>query len=232
MLIDFLPYIAEGVLVTLQISFFSLILTIVAGFALALCRMASNPVVRWPATMVVEIFRGTSAIVQLFWAFYVLPFLGIELSPLVSAVVVLGLNEGSYFSEVVRGAIVGVPKTQKESALALGYSPVSRFLRVILPQALILMIPPGTNVVISLVKFSSLASLVTVTDLTYRALAVRSNIGQTTELFTLILLIYFAISMAISLTMRGVENSVVTRLGIGNVSSRKPSMIRLRKRMS
>jgi len=232
MLIDFVPYMAEGVLVTLQISFFSLILTIVAGFALALCRMASNPLVRWPATMVVEIFRGTSAIVQLFWAFYVLPFFGLELSPLVSAVVVLGLNEGSYFSEVVRGAIVGVPKTQKESALALGYSPVSRFQRIILPQALVLMIPPGTNVIISLVKFSSLASLVTVTDLTYRALAVRSSIGQTTELFTLILLIYFAISMVISLTMRGVENSVVTRLGLGNVGSHKPSRIRLGKRLS
>ena len=219
MLSTYLPYILGGVLLTLKLSFFSLILTIVAGFVFGLGRMSVNRLVRWATTIIVEIFRGTSAVVQLFWAFYVLPFFGVELSPIVAAVLVLGLNEGSYFSEVVRGAIVGVPKSQYESAVVLGFSPLTRFVRVLLPQALVLMIPPGTNMMISLVKFSSLASLVTLPDLTFRALTVRSNIGETTLIFSLILSLYFVISMVIAMTMGHVESRVATHLGIKNVIS-------------
>jgi polar amino acid transport system permease protein len=219
MLATYLPYILGGILITLKVSFFSLILTIVAGFTLGLSRMSVNRFVRLPAAIIVEVFRGTSAVVQLFWAFYVLPHFGIVLSPMVAAVIVLGLNEGSYFSEVVRGAIAGVPKTQYESAVVLGFSPLTRFFRVLLPQALVLMIPPGTNMIISLVKFSSLVSLVTIPDLTFRALTVRSNIGQTTLIFILILTLYFIMSMTVALIMRGVEGRVFTRLGIQNVIS-------------
>jgi polar amino acid transport system permease protein len=219
MLATYLPYILGGILITLKVSFFSLILTIVAGFALGLSRMSVNRFVRLPAAIIVEVFRGTSAVVQLFWAFYVLPHFGIVLSPMVAAVIVLGLNEGSYFSEVVRGAIAGVPKTQHESAVVLGFSPLTRFFRVLLPQALVLMIPPGTNMIISLVKFSSLVSLVTIPDLTFRALTVRSNIGQTTLIFILILTLYFLMSMIVASIMRGVEGRVFTRLGIQNVIS-------------
>ena len=181
--------------------------------------MSVNRFVRLPAAIIVEVFRGTSAVVQLFWAFYVLPHFGIVLSPMVAAVIVLGLNEGSYFSEVVRGAIAGVPKTQHESAVVLGFSPLTRFFRVLLPQELVLMIPPGTNMIISLVKFSSLVSLVTIPDLTFRALTVRSNIGQTTLIFILILTLYFLMSMIVASIMRGVEGRVFTRLGIQNVIS-------------
>jgi polar amino acid transport system permease protein len=219
MLATYLPYILGGILITLKVSFFSLILTIVAGFTLGLSRMSVNRFVRLPAAIIVEVFRGTSAVVQLFWAFYVLPHFGIVLSPMVAAVIVLGLNEGSYFSEVVRGAIAGVPKTQYESAVVLGFSPLTRFFRVLLPQALVLMIPPGTNMIISLVKFSSLVSLVTIPDLTFRALTVRSNIGQTTLIFILILTMYLIMSMTVALIMRGVEGRVFTRLGIQNVIS-------------
>lgn len=235
MLATYLPYILGGVLVTLKVSFFSLLLTIVAGFGLGLSRMSVNRFMRWAATIIVEVFRGTSAVVQLFWAFYVLPFFGIRLSPIVAAVIVLGLNEGSYFSEVVRGAIVAVPKTQFESALVLGFSPITRFFRVVLPQALVLMIPPGTNMIISLVKFSSLASLVTIPELTFRALTVRSNIGQTTMIFGLILSLYFAISIIIAFIMRGVEGRVTTYLGIQKVFSsdrRNPLWSSFRKKVS
>src|SRR6516225_11257362 len=137
---DYLPYLATGIPVTLEITCIAMALAIIVGVILALGRNSPHALVRWPAGFVIEFFRGSSALVQLFWAFYVLPLLGLSLPPLVCGVLVLGLNEGSYMSEIVRAGLDAVPRGQREAAVALGLPARYRLFRIILPQALPLMV--------------------------------------------------------------------------------------------
>src|SRR5690242_7536061 len=96
---DYLPFILMGIPMTLEVTVLAMAVAIPVALVLALGRNARSALLRWPAGFVIELFRGSSALVQLFWAFYVLPFFGINLPPLLAGVLVLGLNEGSYFSE-------------------------------------------------------------------------------------------------------------------------------------
>lgn len=123
------------------------------------------------------------------------------------------MNQGSYSSEIVRGAINSVPAGQWEAARVLGYAPVRAFRTIIFPQAVALMIPPFNNIFISLNKFTALASLVTLTELTSRALSVRATTGSTTEVFLLIMVLYFAISMLIAYGMGKLDGWVGFRFG-------------------
>ncbi len=141
---------------------------------------------RWIAGFVIELFRGTSSLVQLFWAFYVLPFFGINLPAMVVGVAVLGLNSGSYFSEVVRAGINAIPKGQHEAALTIGFSAPYRFFRIIVPQALPIIIPPLGNALITMLKFTALVSLVTIQDLTFRAGLVSSSTGESGIIYTIV----------------------------------------------
>src|ERR1700722_290505 len=99
---DFVPFILAGIPITLEVTVLAMAVAMPVSLILALGRTAQTPLLRWPAGFVIELFRGSSALVQLFWAFYVLPFFGINLPALVAGVLVLGLNEGSYLSEVFR----------------------------------------------------------------------------------------------------------------------------------
>ena len=162
--------------------------------------------VRLLAGAYIEVFRGTSAIVQLFWVFYVLPELGITLDPLTAGVIVLGLNSGAYGAEVVRGAIKAVPRGQWEAATALRLNRPLRMALVVLPQAVPTMIPPFGNLFIDLLKGTSLLSLITVTDAT----TVINNLGvngtvQFQQAYPLLLGIYFAMSLPIVALTRGAE---------------------------
>src|SRR3546814_18898427 len=114
---------------------------------------------RWLAITYIELFRGTSALVQLFWLFFVLPHFGLTLEPLTVAVAALGLNVGAYAAEVVRGAIDAVPRGQWEATIALNMSPIEALRRHILPPAVVAMSPPCGNLFIHLLKRTDLASL-------------------------------------------------------------------------
>lgn len=148
-------------------------------------------------TIYVELFRGTSCFVQLFWFFFALPFLGVSMPPFVAAVAVLGLNVGAYGSEVMRGALAAVPRGQVEAATALNYSPLQSFIYVILPQAARIAIGPATNQFIDLLKITPLASLVTISDLTYNAMLIRQQTGDTLYTLSTILIVYFILSSII-----------------------------------
>jgi polar amino acid transport system permease protein len=163
--------------------------------------------------VIVEGFRGSSSIVQLFWAFYVLPFFGIDLPPLVAGVLVLGINEGSYFSEVVRAALAAIPAGQREASLTLGLSPSYRFFRIILPQALPVMIPPFGNALVIMLKFTSLVSLVTVQDLSFRANLAATSMGDSGPIFIVVMAIYFALSLLLSGGSKTLEHWVRRRAG-------------------
>jgi polar amino acid transport system permease protein len=201
-------FIWGGVPVTIAVTVLALLLTVPVAFVLALGRMSSWRMISWPAACFVELFRGTSALVQLFWAFYVLPFFGLPLSPLAAGVIVLGLNEGSYFSEVVRAALQSVMAGQRDAVIALHLPRGYRFFRIMLPQALPLMMPPFGNAVITLIKFTSLVSLVTLQDLAFRAGIVRASTGNSAAVYGVTLLTYFCLSLVALVLLGRLEKLV------------------------
>jgi polar amino acid transport system permease protein len=208
-----LPFLLMGIPVTIEVTVLAMAVALPVAVILALGRGARLAVLRWPAGFVIELFRGSSSLVQLFWAFYVLPFFGINLPALVAGVLVLGLNEGSYFSEVVRAGINAVPPGQREAAVTLGFSPGYRFFRIILPQALPVMIPPFGNALVTMLKFTSLVSLVTIQDLSFRAGLVATSLGQSAAVFGIIIVIYYALALLLGFGARRLERVVNRRTG-------------------
>ena len=210
---DYLPFLLMGIPVTIEITVLAMVLALLVAVILALARGSRLAVLRWPAGFVIELFRGSSSLVQLFWAFYVLPFFGINLPALVAGVLVLGLNEGSYFSEVVRAGINAVPPGQREAAVTLGFSPAYRFFRIILPQALPVMIPPFGNALVTMLKFTSLVSLVTIQDLSFRADLIATSLGQSASVFGIIIVIYYALALLLGFGAKQLELGVNRRAG-------------------
>ena len=207
--IDLLPALWKGALVTVEVAFWSTLLAGVIAFAAGFGRLSKNRVIRWLTTVYVEIFRGTSLLVQLFWLFYALPLVGLEIPPLVAGVFALGLNYGAYGSEVVRSSILAVPSGQTEASIALNMTPWLRMRRVILPQAFIMMIPSFSNLLIELLKGTSLISLITLSDLTFQGMLLRTyNASRTFEIFGIILVIYFLLAYPLTLSLRWLERRV------------------------
>ncbi|MFJ9990495.1 ectoine/hydroxyectoine ABC transporter permease subunit EhuC [Pseudomonas putida] len=204
---ELLPLLIQGAWVTIQVTFFGSLLAIVAAILAALGRMSPWRLVSWFSVTYIEVFRGTSLLVQLFWLFFVLPLppFNLELSPYAVAIVGLGLHIGAYGAEVMRGAIGSVAKGQYEAATALNFSAYKRFRRIILPQALLAAIAPGTNLLIELLKNTSLVSLITLSDLSFRARQLDQATFQTLEIFSLALVMYFILAQAINLGMRAIE---------------------------
>ena len=195
----------EGLWVTVQIAVLAAIMAVFFAFLAGLLRLAPYRLVRSIIIVYVEIFRGTSLLVQLFWLYFVLPHFGVSLDPFTVAVVGLGLNWGAYGSEIVRGAVVAVSKGQYEAATALNMSPMTRLLHIILPQAVIGMLPPFGNLFIELLKGTALVSLITLNDLTFKAVQMNQATFRTTEIFVLVLILYFIVAMLITAGMRWAE---------------------------
>jgi polar amino acid transport system permease protein len=171
----------------------------------ALFRLYGPAPLRWLAVTYVEFFRGTSALVQLFWLFFVLPDFGISMEAFTVAVLGLGLNVGAYGAEVVRGAIQGIQRGQWEATTALNMTRWQALRRVILPQAFVAMIPPWGNLFIELLKSTALVSLITMSDLTFRAKTLNDATLKTITIFSLALLIYLVLSLSITIGMRRLE---------------------------
>ena len=210
---DFLPYFLAGIPVTLEVTFLAMALALPVAVILAIGRKSPHALVRWPAGFVIELFRGSSALVQLFWAFHVLPLFGLSLPPFVCGVVVLGLNEGSYMSEVVRAGLEAVPKGQREAAVTLGLPAHYRLFRIILPQALPLMVPPFGNELITMLKFTALVSLVTIQDLSFRATLIGDTVGQSGPIFGLTIVVYFVLALILGGLVRLLERAVARGAG-------------------
>jgi polar amino acid transport system substrate-binding protein len=161
-----MPLFLRAALVTLGLSVIAMILAIVAGLIIGIIRVYAPSPLRVIAVIYIEIIRGTPLLIQLFFIFYALPGLGIKLSPFLAAVLGLGLNYAAYEAENYRAGIFSVPKGQMEAAIALGMRRRQALRHIILPQAARLVIPPITNDFISLLKDSSLVSVITMVELT------------------------------------------------------------------
>lgn len=210
--LGYLTLILQGAVVTAKLTLMGSAFALVMAFVAGLGRLAPWAGLRWLATIYIEFFRGTSVFVQLFWVYFVLPFAGISLSPLMAGVLALGLNVGAYGAEVVRGAVLSVPRDQYEACIAANLTRWQRMRHVILPQALPLMLPTFGNNAIELLKGTAVVSLISLSDMTFQAQVVRSQTGNTLVPFVTILLLYFAMSLVISAVVRMAERRMTRGL--------------------
>lgn len=209
--LDLLPPLLQGVWITVIITAGGAVVATIAAFSAGLARLSRTFWVNFPALAYIDLFRGTSALVQLFWAYFALPLLGVKLHAMTVGIAVLGLNIGAYGAEVVHGAIQAVPKEQHEAALALNFSERQTMWHIILPQALPAMLPPFGNLLIELLKSTALVSLITLSDITFQGQLLRTATLRSAEIFTLVLVLYFLIALLITQTMRWLER----RLAVG-----------------
>lgn len=214
---DLIPPLLAGMVTTIKVTFFASILAAIMAFVAGWGRVSKLKPLQVVSTVYIEFFRGTSVLVQLFWLFFALPAFGIELTPFLAAVIGLGLNIGAYGAEVFRGAVSTIPKGQHEAAAALSMNRVQTMGLIIVPQALVGMMPPFTNLLIELLKGTSLVSLITLTDLTFQGQLLRSATLRTGEIFVLLLVLYFAIAMVISTAMKWLERRLSYGLDRGGV---------------
>lgn len=208
----YIALILQGALVTIQLTIMGSALALVMAFIAGLGRLSRFAALRWLATTYIEFFRGTSIFVQLFFAYFVLPFMGISLTPLQAGVLALGLNVGAYAAEVVRGAVQSIGKEQHEACVALNLSRWQAMRHVILPQALLVMLPTFGNNAIELLKATAVVSLISLTDMTFQAQVVRAQTGNTLVPFATILVLYFAMAVVISTAIRGLERRLARGL--------------------
>ncbi|PTX58468.1 amino acid ABC transporter membrane protein 1 (PAAT family) [Melghirimyces profundicolus] len=200
-----LPLLLDGFVVTIQLVIFAGFLSFVMSFVGGLARLSRFAPVRWVAGFIIEFFRGTSLLVQLFWLYYALPLLGVTLPTGLVGIVALMLNYGSYGSEIVRSSILAIPKGQTEAAIALNMTPFQRMKSIILPQAFRIMLPSFGNLMIELMKGTALVALITIPDMTYYIKEARNTIGHDTQLFSMLLVAYFIIGIALTMLFRWLE---------------------------
>ena len=202
---DWSPQIAVAVWNTILLTVFSFALAVVIGLLLALGKLSQVKLVRGFCAAYIEIARGIPALAILFLIYYGLVPLGIVLDAFVAGVVGLGMSAGGYIAEVFRAGIQAVHKGQREAALSVGMTPLRSFRYIILPQALRIILPPMLNMLIILLKDTSICSLISTPELMLRAkdLAMMSFLPM--HLFLLAAVIYFLLAWPMSLLTRRVE---------------------------
>lgn len=204
----------SGTLITIAQFGLATVIAVVVALAAGLGKMSHNWLLRGTAVCYIELFRGTSLLVQLYWIFFVLPLFGITLPKFTAGFLSVGLNVGAYGAEVVRGAIQAVPRGQWEAAYALSMSPARRMRRIILPQALGLMLPPWGNLLIELLKGTALVALISVADLMFQARQINASTFLSAQAFGAALVIYYILArFGITPFMRWMERVVARRLG-------------------
>jgi len=197
-----------GIWRTIELTVLSALLAFGMAIMAGLARASNVRALAIPAAVYVEIFRGTSALAQLFWLFYVLPFFGIDLTPTQCAVVGLGLCFGAYGAEVVRASILAVPKAQLDAAKALNFGWYSTIVVVVLPEALIMMMPLFSNLLVELIKATSLVSLITIHDLAFQAKSIIDRTYRANTVLPFTLVVYLAMSLCVSAGMRKLEGAL------------------------
>lgn len=216
-LIDMLPLMLRGLWYTVLIAAAGCALALVCSFAAGLGRRSQDFIVRGISCMYIEVFRGTSALVQMYWFYFALPLiLGVQLNPIFVGILVLGLNVGAYGAEVVRSAIAAVPPGQWQAATALNLSHWQTMRHVILPQAVLMMLPPLGNLMIELIKSTALVSSITVIDLTRAGIFLRDDMPRhALAIFALLLVVYFLLSRLVTPVVRWLEDRLSHGLEYG-----------------
>jgi len=200
-----LPVLLRGLWVTVQATALGMSLALVFGLLLALLGYARAWPLRRFARLLVELVRGTPLLVQLYFLFYVLPQAGLRLSPLVTGVLGLSIHYGAYLAEVYRAGIEAVPRGQWEAAWVLGLSRARTFSLVILPQAVVPMVPAIGNYLIAMFKDTPILSAITVLELMQRAKLLGAEEFRYLEPLSMVGLLFLAISLPASRLLSGLE---------------------------
>ena len=218
-LVPFLPVLLRGALVTLEVTASSGVIAFVLAMLVGTAQLSRIAVVRTAAKAYVEILRGTSALIQLFYLFFVLPVLGIDITPMEAAAFGLGLTFSAYGAEIVRAGILSVDRGQWDAARALGMPRGLAFRRIILPQAFVTMLAPLGNLLVELLKSTSLVSLITLTDLTFAGAQVITSTGKPGQTWGAVLLLYFLMCFPLAQAVRSLER----RMSIYRGPMRRPA---------
>lgn len=201
-----LPQLLRGALVTIEVTSASLLLGCLMGLLIGLGRLKPQRRLIYAfCTAYVAVIRGTPLLVQLFILFFGLPQFGLLLPAYVCGVIGLGLYSGAYVSEVVRGAIESIDRGQMEAARSIGMSNGMAMRNVVLPQAVVRMIPPLGNEFIALIKNSALVSLLTIHDLMHEGQKIISVSYRSLEVYLAIAVVYFILTGVTSLVLRRIE---------------------------
>jgi polar amino acid transport system permease protein len=209
---DNFDFMMSGLQMTLIISASTLVLAMIAGLIIALLDMSRFPPVRWIGLAFGEIIRNTPILVQLLWVYYVLPIVfGVRIESLTALIIGLSLYQGAFISEVYRSGIQGVPRGHSEAAQVLGLTPLQNFIRIVLPQAIRMTLPPLASNFVQLIKFSSLGAVISVSEITRRGMELSASNFRPLETFTFIAVVYFLICWPLAMAIRWWERRLQAR---------------------
>ncbi|HSO58822.1 MAG TPA: amino acid ABC transporter permease [Paenisporosarcina sp.] len=210
---NYLPYMVDATWITLMLTLYSTVIGLTLGLVVALMKISKFKVLSLIADFYLWIIRGTPMLVQLFLVYFGLPQLGIELSPFVSAVIALGINAAAYIAEIYRSGIISISKGQMEAAESLGMGYFLKMRKVVLPQALRVSIPSLGNQAIMMLKDSSLASLVTISEL----LMVSQRYAATNYAFIEFYLVAAGFYLALTSVFTFILNRVERRISVSEL---------------
>lgn len=205
-------FLMSGLQMTLIISAITLVLAMILGLVIALMDMSRFAPLRWVGISIGEVIRNTPILVQLLWAYYVLPIVfSVRIESLTALVIGLSLYQAAFISEVYRSGIQGVPKGHREAAQVLGLTPVLSFFRIVLPQAVRMTLPPLASNFVQLIKFSSLGAVISVSEITRRGMELSATNFRPLETFTFIAVVYFLICWPLAMGIRWWERRLQAR---------------------
>lgn len=205
---SFFPMVKAALLVSVPMMLISFVLGLIVALIVALGRMSKFKIISAICYIYVWVIRGTPLLVQIFIIFYGLPSIGVTFSPFVSAILALTISQGAYNSEVIRGALMGIPKGQREAPQSLGMTKTQTLFHVIIPQAALTAVPALGNSFISLLKDTSLTSVITVLDLFAVAKQISARTYEPMLLYCEAALVYLIFSTALSFLQGKLEKKL------------------------
>ncbi len=203
-----LPNLLDGLAMTLILTFISLLVGLALGIALSLGRVYGNRIISGICIGYIEVIRGTPLLVQLFILYFGLPSIGIVLSPISAALLGLSLNSGAYQAEYLRGSLQSIPSGQMIAARTLGMNKIQSIQNIILPQALRISIPAWSNELIYLLKYTSIAYIIQVTELTAEGKIIASQTFRFIEIFLIIAIIYLVLTVLFTSIIDRIEKKI------------------------
>ncbi len=208
-IIKILPTLLEGLPVTLNLFFVTLIFSIPLGFLIALVRVSKIKVLQGIAGFYIWVIRGTPLLLQIFFIYFVLPTIGIQLDNFFSAAVAFVLNYAAYFAEIYRSGIESMPVGQYEAARLLGYNKRQTMGKIIIPQMVRIVLPPVSNETITLVKDTALVSIVSLADLMLTTKKMVNTLASPMP-YAVAAVFYLAMTFILTIVFRALEKKLCT----------------------
>lgn len=207
-IISNLPYLLKAALVTVHLAFWIILISLITGSILGILSIGENKFLRYIVLTYVFVFRGIPLLIQLFFLFFILPVIGIHLNPFVTGVIVMSIYDGAYITEIIRGALLSVPKGQFDAAKSIGMTYWQVMIKIILPQGLRYAIPLLVNQVTIIIKETSLVSIIMLWELSLAGKEIVQRTFKVFQIFGTVAIIYFIICYSLSLLGRKIEKRV------------------------